>query len=36
MGIDRFLDQQLHPESIDDSDLERRLAVLPTIQMAST
>ena len=36
MGIEKFLDQQLHPETIDDSDLERRLAVLPTLQMAST
>jgi uncharacterized protein (DUF1800 family) len=35
MGIDKFLDRQLHPENIDDSDLERRLAVLPTIQMSS-
>ena len=35
IGIDRFLDRQLHPEAIDDSDLERRLAVLPTIQMTS-
>jgi uncharacterized protein (DUF1800 family) len=36
MGIEKFLDQQLHPETIDDADLERRLAVLPTLQMAST
>jgi uncharacterized protein (DUF1800 family) len=36
MGIEKYLDQQLHPETIDDSDLERRLAVLPTLQMAST
>ena len=36
MGIEKFLDQQLHPETIDDSDVERRLAVLPTIQLAST
>jgi uncharacterized protein (DUF1800 family) len=35
MGIDKFLDRQLHPYAIDDSDLERRLAVLPTIQMTS-
>ena len=35
MGLDRFLDEQLHPETIDDSDVERRLAVLPTQQMTS-
>jgi uncharacterized protein (DUF1800 family) len=35
MGIDRFLDEQLHPEMIDDSELEKRLAVLPTLQMTS-
>jgi hypothetical protein len=35
MGVDKYLDQQLHPETIDDSDVERRLAVLPTLQMAS-
>jgi uncharacterized protein (DUF1800 family) len=35
MGIDRFLDEQLHPESIDDSDPEKRLAVLPTFQMTA-
>jgi uncharacterized protein (DUF1800 family) len=35
MGIDRFLDEQLHPEAIDDSELEKRLAVLPTLQMTS-
>ncbi len=34
-GIDRFIDEQLHPESIDDSDLETRLAVLPTQRLAS-
>jgi uncharacterized protein DUF1800 len=35
MGIDKFLDGQLHPERIDDSALERRLAILPTLQMSS-
>jgi uncharacterized protein (DUF1800 family) len=33
IGIDKFLDEQLHPEAIDDSELEKRLAVLPTQQM---
>jgi uncharacterized protein (DUF1800 family) len=32
-GIEKFLAAQLHPESIDDSDVEKRLAVLPTLQM---
>ncbi|MEW6128184.1 MAG: DUF1800 domain-containing protein [Acidobacteriota bacterium] len=32
-GIDKFIETQLHPETIDDSDVEKRLAVLPTIQM---
>ncbi len=35
IGIERFLDEQLHPETIDDSDLEKRLEVLPTQRMAS-
>ena len=34
-GIDRFIEEQLHPETIDDSDLEKRLEVLPTQRMAS-
>jgi uncharacterized protein (DUF1800 family) len=34
IGIDKFLDEQLHPETIDDIDLQKRLAVLPTLQMA--
>jgi uncharacterized protein (DUF1800 family) len=34
-GLDRFIDQQLHPETIDDSDLEKRLEVLPTQRLAS-
>ena len=32
-GLDKFLDEQLHPEAIDDSELDKRLAVLPTQQM---
>ena len=35
IGIDRFIEEQLHPETIDDSDLEKRLEVLPTQRMAS-
>jgi uncharacterized protein (DUF1800 family) len=35
VGIERFLEEQLHPEMIDDSDLEKRLEVLPTQRMAS-
>jgi uncharacterized protein (DUF1800 family) len=34
-GIDRFIEEQLHPETIDDSDLEKRLEALPTQRMAS-
>lgn len=33
--IDRFIDEQLHPETIDDSELEKRLAVLPTQRLTS-
>jgi hypothetical protein len=35
VGIDRFIDEQLHPETIDDSDVARRLEVLPTQRLAS-
>lgn len=35
-GIDRFIEEQLHPETIDDSDLEKRLEILPTQRMASS
>jgi uncharacterized protein (DUF1800 family) len=34
-GVDRFIEEQLHPEAIDDSDLETRLEVLPTQRLAS-
>ena len=34
-GADRFIEEQLHPETIDDSDLEKRLEVLPTQRLAS-
>jgi uncharacterized protein (DUF1800 family) len=32
-GIEKFLEAQLHPETIDDSEVEQRLAVLPTLRM---
>lgn len=35
MTTERFIEQQLHPEAIDDSGLEKRLAVLPTQRMTS-
>jgi uncharacterized protein (DUF1800 family) len=35
LGVDRFIQEQLHSETIDDSDLAKRLEVLPTPRMAS-
>ncbi|MFL6274998.1 MAG: DUF1800 family protein [Blastocatellia bacterium] len=35
IGVARFLDEQLHPETIDDAELEKRLSVLPTLQMSA-
>ena len=35
VGLDKFLSEQLHPETIDDSELETRLAALPTLKMNS-
>lgn len=36
MGIDAYIDEQLHPESIDDSALEQRVASLyPTLAMSA-
>jgi uncharacterized protein (DUF1800 family) len=35
MTVERFIEEQLHPEAIDDSELEKRLAVLPTGRLAS-
>jgi len=35
IGIDKFIEQQLNPDSIDDSEVETRLSVLPTQQMSS-
>ena len=34
MGIDKYIDLQLHPERIDDSALEARLAGYPSIHMS--
>lgn len=37
MGIDAFIDEQLHPESIDDSAVEQQVAKLyPTVEMSSS
>ena len=36
VGIESFIEEQLHPETIDDSDLEKRLEVLPTQRMTSS
>jgi uncharacterized protein (DUF1800 family) len=33
MGVDKWIDRQLHPEKIDDGNLEARLAPLRTIRM---
>jgi uncharacterized protein (DUF1800 family) len=35
MGVEHWIDQQLHPEKIDDSALESRLASLPTLRMST-
>ncbi|HEY6274447.1 MAG TPA: DUF1800 domain-containing protein [Terriglobales bacterium] len=35
MGLDKWLDQQLHPEKIDDSILEARLAPFRTLKMST-
>ena len=36
MGLQRWIDQQLHPESIDDAALEARLDHFPTLKMSSS
>ena len=36
LGIDAYLDQQLHSDRIDDSALESRLEVLPTLHFTSS
>ena len=35
IGFAGFLEEQLHPESIDDSEVEKRLAALPTQRLSS-
>ena len=35
MGLEKWVDQQLHPESIDDAALEERLVQYPTLKMSS-
>src|SRR5579863_1556779 len=35
MGLEKWIDQQLHPESIDDSALDKRLQKYPTLNMSS-
>jgi uncharacterized protein (DUF1800 family) len=35
MGLQKWIDQQLHPNSIDDSALETRLQRFPTLKMSS-
>jgi uncharacterized protein (DUF1800 family) len=36
MGLQKWIEQQLHPESIDDSALEARLNRFPTLKMSSS
>lgn len=35
MGVDAYIEQQLHPERIDDSALQQRLAAFPTLTLSS-
>jgi uncharacterized protein (DUF1800 family) len=35
MGLEKWIDQQLHPDSIDDSALDHRLEAYPTLSMSS-
>jgi len=35
MGVDRYIDQQLHPERLSDSAMSARLSGLPSISMSS-
>src|SRR3984885_9365697 len=35
MGLEKWIDQQLHPESIDDSALDTRLKNYPTLDMSA-
>ena len=34
-GVDRWIEQQLHPEKLDDSEIRARLASLPTLDMST-
>lgn len=36
MGLEKWIDQQLHPESLDDSALDKRLEKYPTLKQSST
>jgi hypothetical protein len=36
MGLEKWIDQQLHPESIDDSALDTRLQRYPTINASAS
>ena len=36
MGLEKWVEQQLHPDSISDSELDERLQKYPTIMMSST
>ena len=35
MGLEKWIDRQLHPDSIDDSALEIRMATLPAVSMSA-
>ncbi|HUZ45117.1 MAG TPA: DUF1800 domain-containing protein [Terriglobia bacterium] len=35
MGLETYLDEQLHPEKVDDAATEQRLSALPTLRMTS-
>jgi uncharacterized protein (DUF1800 family) len=35
MGLDKWIERQLHPDSIDDAPLDQRLAAYPTLAMTS-
>ncbi len=35
LGVKGYLDEQLHPEKIDDSEVEQKIAALPTLTMSA-
>ncbi len=35
MGVERWIDRQLHPEKIDDAALEARLDALPAMRLST-